>query len=333
MLLTISSFAEEKISLHLANCPIDIVLSNLCSAAGFVVEIETPHINGNFNVIGENMTKSEVVHILDSQLYLNGYSAIRQGNNILRIMDRDKAIVSNNRVEIESSPYNVPEDSELVTCIVPVRNVESRPLISDLYPFVSNEARIVANVAANCIIITDTHFHIKHLLEIIKDIDDSAEDVNLINIFHLKYADANEFAGELSNLFPDNNSQTAIGDTSSTRIKTHHLVAAADERTSSLLVITTKDLMDEISEMVTNLDVASPKDFTLAIIPLNNADPQTILPVLQSVFSSQSASTTGNNQQSLLQYRIQQFIQNYTPPTLNNTMSTGVGNQSPRGNN
>ena len=121
----------------------------------------------------------------------------------LKIMDKATARTSNNPVKTGADPSRVEDNDEMVTQIIPIRSVDAQQLMSDLSPFRSDEARIIANQAGNSIVITDTQSNIKHLLEIIKAIDSSAEDVTEVEVFTLKNADATETAALLSSFFPD----------------------------------------------------------------------------------------------------------------------------------
>jgi len=71
--------------------------------------------------------------------------------------------------------------------------------------FVSAQATIVANETGNSIIVTDTQANIRHLAEIIKAVDDSAEAETEIRVFRLKYASPTDVASELSSVFPSSN--------------------------------------------------------------------------------------------------------------------------------
>ena len=66
---------------------------------------------------------------------------------------------------------------------------------------VSSHATIVANEAGNSIAVTDTQANIRHLVEIIKAIDSSAEDETELRVFHLKHHDPTEIANLLTGLF------------------------------------------------------------------------------------------------------------------------------------
>ena len=75
-------------------------------------------------------------------------------------------------------------------------------MVSDLSSFVSPQATVVANEAGNSIVITDTQSNIRHLVEIIKAVDNSAEAETEIRVFRLKYASPTDVASELSSIFP-----------------------------------------------------------------------------------------------------------------------------------
>jgi type II secretory pathway component GspD/PulD (secretin) len=65
---------------------------------------------------------------------------------------------------------------------------------------------VVANEAGNSIVITDTQQNIRHLAEIIRAIDDSAEAETEIRVFRLKYASPTDVATELGSIFPSSSS-------------------------------------------------------------------------------------------------------------------------------
>ena len=215
----------------------------------------------------------------------------------------------------------------MVTQMIPIRFVDAQQLMSDLSPFRSDEARIIANQAGNSIVITDTQSNIKHLLEIIKAIDSCAEDVTEVEVFTLKNADATETAALLSSLFPDQNNNGGggapvrfggrggrggggfgggfqglaaafggggnQGNALSQRVKKRQQVlAVADARTKSVVVTATGDLMPQIREMIDRLDANPGSPQRVATIKLDNADAQDVLPVLQDMFAGTPVGTT-----------------------------------------
>jgi type II secretory pathway component GspD/PulD (secretin) len=151
------------------------------------------------------MTKNEAVDLLNAVLNKNGYAAIRDGRT-LTIVDKNDAKTRDIPVKSGNKPEDIPKNAEIVTQIIPIRFVEARQLMSDLSSFVSPQATVVANEAGNSIVITDTQSNIRHLAEIIRAIDNSAEAETEIRVFHLKYASPTDVAAEIGSIFPSNSS-------------------------------------------------------------------------------------------------------------------------------
>jgi general secretion pathway protein D len=186
--------------LNFHNAPIDLVLSYLSDAAGFIIEVDTP-VKGKVDVWSTHpVTKDEAVDLLNSMLNKNGYAAIRNGRT-LTIVSKDDAIHGDIPVKTGNNPDAIPKNDEIVTQIIPIRFVEAEQLVKDLSPMVSSHATIVANEAGNSIAVTDTQANIRHLVEIIKAIDSSAEDETELRVFHLRHHDPVEVANLLTGLF------------------------------------------------------------------------------------------------------------------------------------
>lgn len=64
----------------------------------------------------------------------------------------------------------------------------------------------MANAAGNSIVMTDTQANIRHMVEIIKAIDSSAEAETEIRVFHLTHASPSDVASALSGVFPSTSS-------------------------------------------------------------------------------------------------------------------------------
>ena len=238
--------------------------------------------------------------------------------------------------------------------------------MSDLSLFVSSQATIVANEAGNSIIVTDTQSNIRHLAEIIRAIDNSAEAETEIRVFPLKYASPTDVANELSSVFPSSSSSgnqapiqfgggrggrggggfggrggggfggggnpfaALLGGgannasaASQQRIqKATQVTAVADARIQAVIVTAPKDLMNEIADIMTELDVASDRDQNVATIQLQNADPQQVAQVLQNMFGGSSTSRGGTS--SSANSALMQRQQNSTTQMGQTTTGTGI---------
>lgn len=363
----------DALRLNFDNVPLTEVLNYLSDAAGFVVIMDT-QVHGNVSVIATHpMTRDEAVDLLNSVLNQNGLAAIRNGNT-LTIMDKNDAKSRDIPVQVGNNPASIPKNDEIVTQIIPVRYVDASQLVSDLSSFVSPQATIVANQAGNSIVVTDTQENIRHLVEIISAIDSSAAGETEIQVFHLNYANPNDVATELGSMFPSgssaNGSQLPIrfgggpggfgggfggggffarmmaanaggggggGNSNDRAQKQSQVTAVADQRTQSIIVMASKDLMPEIAGMMDQLDVPSTRDQNVYTYHLKNADPQEVAQILQSTFggsSSSSSSRTGGGAGSSGQSTensalIARELQGATTAgQMYNSISSGSGNSS-----
>ena len=202
------------IQMNFRNAPLEQVLEYLSEAAGFIIVLDAP-IKGTVNVISAKpMSQDEAVDFLSSALNKNGLAAIRDGRT-LTIIDRTAAKTRDIPVKVNNDPRMIPKNDEIVTQIIPIRYVEADQLAKDLVSFISPQATFVANAAGNSIVMTDTQANIRHMVEIIKAIDSSAEAETEIRVFHLTHASPSDVATALSGVFPSssgsgNNNQAPV---------------------------------------------------------------------------------------------------------------------------
>lgn len=341
---------QNDLNLNFKNAPLNMVLSYLSDAAGFIIVQDTP-VNGTVTVIGQHLTQDQVVNLLNTELNRNGYAAVRDGR-MLTIMSKTDAKTQNIPVLTGNDPGAIPDNDEIATWIIPIRYVEAQQLVSDLSAFVSPQATIVANQAGNSIVITDTQSNIRHLAEIIKSVDDSAQTETEIRVFRLKYANPNDVASELASIFPNsssgNNAQAPVrfgggggrggffarmmaansgGNSSENdRIqKATQVTAVADARLQAVIVSAPDDLMEQIAGMMTDLDVPSERDQHVSVISLNNADPYQVQQVLQNMFGS-STSSRGSSSSTTTTSPLMQRQENGTTTMGTTTTTSGIGN-------
>ena len=357
----------DELRLNFRNAPLEMVLNYLSDAAGFIIVMDT-QVRGNVSVISSHpMTRNEAVDLLNAVLNKNGYAALRDGRT-LTILDKNDAKTRNIPVKTSNDPDSIPNNAEIVTQIIPIRFVEARQLVTDLSSFVSPQATIVANEAGNSIVVTDTQSNIRHLTEIIKAIDSSAEGETEIRVFHLTHASPTDVASELGQIFPTSGTSggqvqtpfrfggggggmgggggpggffgrmmaaTAAGSTGgsqNSRIqKQTQVVAVADPRTSSVIVTASKDLMQEIAGMMEQLDVPSDRDQGVYVFQMKNGDPQQALTVLQNMFQSSSTSRSGTSSSSSQNSALQQRAVNGTTTMGTTSTTTGIGGTSTGG--
>jgi len=344
----------DELRLNFRNVPLEMVLNYLSDAADFII-VQDTRVTGNVNVISSHaMTRDETVDLLNSVLNKNGCAAIRNGRT-LTIVDKNDAKTRDIPVKSGNDPDDIPKNAEIVTQIIPIRFVEARQLVSDLTPFVSPQATVGASDAGNSVVITDIQSNIRHLMEIIKAIDNSAEAETEIRVFHLEFANPSDVANELSSVFQSNTSsgnttQSPInfddgsdvgppalfggGNVNSSendRIKTAtQVTVVADSRIQTVIVTAPKDLMNQIAGIINSLDVSSDRDQKVFVYHLNNGDPNQVATVLQNLF--QSSSTSGTGTSSSQNSPLQQRALNSATTTSSTTTTSGIGGEKSTGN-
>jgi general secretion pathway protein D len=346
----VPAMGTNELRLNFRGVPLEMVLNYLSEAAGYMIVLDAQP-RGKIDVwSSQPVTREEAVDLLNSVLNRNGYAAIRKGR-VLTIVNRDEAKTRAIPVRLGSNPQEIPDTDEMATQIIPVRFVEVTQLIKDLQPLVSPQTAMTANESGNSIVITDTQSNIRRIAEVIQAIDTGAEDVTMVRVFHLQYADPVEMADLLTSAFPDDTrsggsqspvqfggfrrffggggpfggGQSSSSNTQNQRIKKRaRVLAVPDQRTSSVLVSATRDLMDQIEGVVAELDANPARKQTVRVFPLQNADPQDAMQVLQDIFQKSGTQNTRNNanQSSVLQNRsaTQQSQQNNA-----SSMNRGVG--------
>ena len=109
--------------------------------------------------------------------------------------------------------------------------------------------------------------------------------------------------------------------------KATQVTAVADSRIQAVIVTAPKDLMNEIAGIMDEIDVASDRDQNVATIELQNADPQQVAQVLQSMFQGNNTSRTGTSSSanSALATRATQTSTTMSQTTTSSGIGSGTG--------
>jgi general secretion pathway protein D len=347
---------EPGLRMNFRGAALDLVLNYLSEAAGFIIVLDTK-VSGKIDAWSNTpLSKDEAVDLLNSVLNKNGYAAIRHGRT-LNIVNKDDAKTKDIPVILESDPDKIPKTDEMVTQIMPVRFIEVMQLIKDLQPLISTATTMTANETGNSIIMTDTRANINRVAQIIRAIDQGAEELTLVQVFKLDFADPTEMAALLTSLFADGGGtgsasttpmfgggrgsfrdffrgvggggESSGGNSQSQRIKKRAKVTAvADPRTSSIVVSATSGLMEQITEMVKQLDANPAKKQKVYVYEVNPGDVSQVQQILEEMF--ETGSNNRNNRNSSLQNTVLQNRATQNQTTGNNS-SQRTGNRTGQG--
>ena len=325
----VNSDTEAGLRLNFRGVPLDMVLSYLSDAAGFIIVMEGEP-RGKVDVwSNQPLTKDEAVDLLNTILNKNGYAAIRNGRT-LKIVSRDDAKTKDIPVRMGSDPALIPKTEEMITQVIPVRYANATQLTKDLQPLMPTYAIMTANESGNALVITDTQTSVRRMVEIVKALDTSIASVSTIRVFPLRYADAKTLADAVKELFapptqqnnnnngrnrflsqfggggnpfggggPGGGGAGGASSSGSAGGANTKVVAIADERANSLVISAPEDTIPTIEKLVAEMDVSVTDVSELRVFRLRNADPAEMAELFGQLFPDETTQNrNGNNQQN-----------------------------------
>jgi general secretion pathway protein D len=213
-------------------------------------------------------------------------------------------------------------------------------------------SRVVAvgDEYSNSLIVTAPDELLPSIEMVVREIDQSQEDITEVRVFPLTYCDATEMTDIITELFPDESTTTTTnfaprfgggpggmfgggrgGNTntnsqqSDRKLKQTSVRCVADPRTNSVVVTASTETMVQIEQMIEKLDSDPSKKQKVFVYQLQYADVDNVAEILQGIFESQYGSSG---------YSTSQNTQNTN--TLGNRSvdsgNTGFGSGSMRGN-
>jgi type II secretory pathway component GspD/PulD (secretin) len=199
---TILDNGQGGVSLNLRGADLDTVLDRLSEGAGYVIVREAT-IDADINISSHQpLSPERVIDVLNISLMDKGYAAIRS-DTILRIVRREDAKRHDIPVLSGSDPKSVPRKEEFVTQIIPIGYVDARELVEDLEPLLPEDAVMTANESSNSLIVTHTQTTVRRMMEIISALDTSVSSLSEVQVFPLVYADAEDTARMVNQIFED----------------------------------------------------------------------------------------------------------------------------------
>src|SRR5262245_19688862 len=182
------------------NADVEVVVQAASEIAGFSYVV-APAARGKKVTVQTQgrIASDEVLGVLLTILDVNGLAAVRTGN-LYRIIPREGAPQSPVRTIVGRELPDTVAADEIVSQVVPLQYVGATEMAALLRPFVPAQGGLAPHPQTNLLIVTDTAANIRRLLEMIKltDVQVALEEIQIVA---LKYADAQEMAQLLTQLF------------------------------------------------------------------------------------------------------------------------------------
>jgi type II secretion system protein D len=315
-----------KVKLNFQDAPLQTVLEYLSDAAGLTIISNEPIYDSRITVISRQpIPLADAVSLINTILKEKDLTTVLRGKT-LKVVTLSKAKTENIPVYSGQDPDDVVPSDDVVHYVVPVSHVTATALKENLKTLIPEYASLEANEDGNALIITDTMANIKRLMQIIKALDTHMATVAEIRVFRLINADATSAANLINTMFQQQQSSTRNqqgprnpiemmmqgmrnrgpggrgGPGSETENQSQtggsvnvQVVAAADDRTNSIVVRGPADALDIVASMVKQLEDTTAKVAGVKIFQLRYADALNTAEMINQLFGDQSSSS--QNQQ------------------------------------
>jgi general secretion pathway protein D len=241
-------------------------------------------VQGKITIISpRRISLDEAYNVFLSVLHVKGFATVDQGNTIKIVSMRD--------VRQEDLPTETDivgkHDSRIIIRLIPLQYVDVADIVTLLTPLISKDGLLTSFPPSNTLIVIDSRANIDKVLRILGEIDQEGTG-STMQIFSLKNASVTEIAKTLDLLFKE----TPAPQVSARRGRATQRGRARgvspkfipDARTNLLIVLANQEMMGDIEDLVTRLDIPTPENTgKINVYYLENADAEEVAKVLASL--------------------------------------------------
>ncbi len=248
----------------------------------------------------EKVTVSEAYQAFLSVLEANGLTVVPHGR-FLKIIET--AASSTQGTQIYGKGQQSPNEERYVTRIHRMSHVSADEASNVLSKFKSKDADITVYGPGNLLIITDTGTNIRRMLSLLEEIDvGGAGDQMFIEPIH--YASATDIANRVNELFDLKGGSSGGGNTpnpkggapatgaSSSGGDLHVAKLVADDRSNSIVIVSTERAYLRVLELIKRLDVPQTGEGEIHVLALQHADATDLTKTLNEIISGANTAAT-----------------------------------------
>lgn len=246
--------------------------------------IVDPQVRGRINVRSyEMLNEAQYYQFFLNVLEVYGFAVVEMENGVLKVVRNKDAKTSNIPVVGDENPGI---GDEMVTRVVPVRNVSVRELAPLLRQFsnLAGAGHVVNYDPSNVIMMTGTAAVVNRLVDIIQRVDKAGDQE--LEIIKLSFASAGEVVRILENIYRTQGRAEQQPDFLIPKI-------VADERTNSVIVSGDLQARQRVIELVKRLDAEQESNGNTRVFYLKYAKAEEMVNVLKGVSDSIVADAQG----------------------------------------
>lgn len=321
--------SEQLISMSFREAELDYVLDFFSRATGYTI-VKDADIKARVTINSQrDIPVDEALSVLNSILTIKGYTSIID-RKIIKVVPLDTARQENTDIRVGSDPAEMESTDIIVTQIMPLSYASATQIVKDLKELVPKYGIMVAHNRSNTLVITASSSNIKRFAQIVKELDIPMSDLIKVEVFFIKYRDAENLAKIIEEMFekprgteaeeqeraergrrarggfspfgrggdaPGGGAAETPTSGESERLQVMGDVkVVADTDTNALVVSASQENLVVIKDLIEKLDREITDQAETRIFELEHADAVELSDKLNQAFQSSSSRTSGRTQ-------------------------------------
>ena len=267
---------EELVSMDFSeNTDIQDIIKAVALWTGRNVIIDR-NVTGKIQILSpKKVTKEEAYQAFLSSLNVLGLTVVETGK-VIKIMKVRDAVRDN--LETYMGANWAPRTDKIITQIIPLKYIDSKQITQTLSRIVSTPSAIIPYEPTNTLIMSDTGYKVKRVLDIIALLDVESEQPKVVMV-PIKFSDAKGIADKVNQIL-----QTAGQASGKANMRSYKVLV--DDRTNSVIIFGPPRTIEDVKELVKKFDVTVEDPSTQATIhvrPLDYADAKKLATTLSSL--------------------------------------------------
>jgi|GEM_PF-431054 len=186
-----------------------------------------------------------------------------------------------------------PEDVAIRT--IPLKFVNAQDLSREVTPLCQRMSgrgqkdviEITANEKSNCLMVLSSQDNFHAIERIVANLDVDNRGDLAVRVITLKHMNAQDLAREVGPLY-----QKISGKEVSAKGRKDTIEITSNDRSNSLIVLSSADNFKAIEQLVMGLDTAEAQEKAMKVFPLTNADAQDVARQLETLFQNNEVSSS-----------------------------------------
>jgi general secretion pathway protein D len=270
------------VSIDFNNVDINVFVKFISELTGknFVID---QRVKGKVTIISPGkISIDEAYRVFHSVLEVHGFTTVRAGE-VTKIVPSPDARTKN--IDTRLSKRGLTDDDRIVTQLIPLKYASPDEIKRLLTPLVSKSSVILSYAPSNMLIITDVSSNLKRLTKLIDAVDVTGTGQK-VTVLPIEFADATKIVKILGSVFKSTGPRTK-GASANT------ISFMADERTNSIIMLSSEGESERVKSLVTLLDKETPRGKgNIHVYYLENASAEDIAGVLQDIPAKGSTKST-----------------------------------------